>query len=88
MNILRGICVPRTTTRLFLMVVVVFIDAVNCQDYTAVVMNESFAALIEWCFRWKTRLLGVKPVPVPIPVLRCQKQGTNRLSLGATANGS
>lgn len=88
MNILRSICVPRATTRFFLTIVVVFTDAVNCQDYTAAVMNECCAALMEGCCRRKTGVLGVKPVPVPNPVLRCHKQGTNCLSLGAAANGS
>ena len=88
MNILRDICVPRATTRLFLTAVVVFNDAVNCQDYTAAVMNECYAALMEGCCRRKTGVLGVKTVPVPNPVLRCQKHGTNRLSLGEAVNGS
>ena len=75
-HVLRGICVPRTTTRLFLTAVVVFNDAVNCQDYTAAVINECCAVLIEGCCRRKTGVLVVKSVPVPNAVLHCQKQRT------------
>ena len=87
-HMLRYICVPRATTRLFLTAVVVFNDAVNCQDYAAAFMNECYAALMEGCSRRKTGVLAVKPVPVPNPVLCFQKQGTNRLNLGAAFNGS
>ena len=65
MSIVRGICVPRVTTRLFLTSVVVFNDAVNCQECTAAIVNECYAALMEGFCRKKTGVLGVKPVPVP-----------------------